>query len=82
MAYTCFKCKVNEVPDEFQRCPPCEVSHKELCAKLDARPKVIEKKVKEELFPIKIMRGGIQCTDWIDRNDAIVMGIQLPTKKE
>ena len=73
----CYKCNINEVSEEFTRCPACEASHKELCAKLDAKPRVKEKKVREELFPIKRMRGGIQCTDWISREDAFNMGIKI-----
>ena len=74
----CYKCNINEVSDEFQRCPPCEQQHKELCATLDARQRVKEKKVREELFPIKEIKGGIQITTWISREDAHNMGIKLP----
>lgn len=74
---TCYKCNKNEVSEEFQYCPSCEVSHKELCAKLDSKPRVKEKKVKEKLYPIKEMKGGILVTTFIDRNDAAIMGIKL-----
>lgn len=77
MSYSCYKCNKIPVENEFDRCPDCEISHKELCAKLDARPKHIEKKVKEELFPIKEVKQGIQITTWISREDAMNMGIKL-----
>ena len=73
----CYACNTNQVAEEFGRCPSCEASHKELCAKLDSKPKMKEKKVKEELFPIKEMKGGIQVTTWISREDAVNMGIKL-----
>lgn len=74
----CYKCKKNTVSEEFTRCTPCEQSHKELCAQLDAQHRTKEKKVKEQLFPIKEVKGGIQVTTWISREDARNMGIQLP----
>ena len=74
----CYKCGEKEVQEEFQRCPSCELSHQELVKKLDSKPKTIEKKVKEELFPIKEMKGGILVTTWISREDAANMGIKLP----
>ena len=73
----CFACNINEVAEEFERCPACEVSHKALCAKLDAKPRTKEKKVKETLYPIKEMKNGILVTTWIDRNDAAIMGIKI-----
>lgn len=78
----CYQCEVNEVPEEFDRCPSCKISHQELIKKLDSKPRVKEKKVKEELFPIKEMKGGIPVTTWISREDAANMGITLPAKKE
>ena len=75
--FQCYKCNAVEVQEEFQRCPPCETSHQQLVKQLDSRPRTIEKKVKEQLFPIIRMRGGIQCTDWIDREDAAAMGIKV-----
>ena len=77
MAQMCYKCNAVEVQEEFQFCPPCATSHQELAKQLDSRPRVIEKKVKEELFPIKRMRQGIECTDWISREDAFNMGIKV-----
>lgn len=75
---TCYKCGINEVPEEFTRCSLCEASHKEFCAKLDSKPKNHIKPVKkEELFPIKETKGGIPVTTWISRQDAANMGIQL-----
>jgi len=69
-----------EVAEEFTRCSTCEASHQELAKELNARPRVKEKKVKEELFPIKEVKGGIQVTTWISREDAFNMGIKLPPK--
>jgi len=69
-----------EVAEEFTRCPPCEAKHQELVKELNARPRIKEKKVKEELFPIKEIKGGIEVTTWIDRTDAANMGIKLPPK--
>ena len=77
MTYSCYKCNVSPVEEEFTRCPSCETSHQQLARQLDSRPKHIEKKVKEQLFPIKRMRQGIACTDWISREDAFNMGIQV-----
>jgi len=74
---TCYKCGINEVPEELTRCSSCEVSHKEFCAKLDSKPKNHIKPAKEELFPIKEMKGGIPVTTWISRMDAANMGIKL-----
>ena len=74
----CYKCGETEVQEEFQLCSPCEVSHQELAKKLDSRPKVIQKKVKEKLFPIKEMKGGVQVTTWLSREDAYNNGIKLP----
>ena len=73
----CDSCKIEEVAEEFTRCPPCEVKHKELAKQLDARPRVKEKKIKEKLFPIKEMKGGIEITTWISREDAHNMGIKI-----
>ena len=81
MSYSCYKCNKSEVAEEFERCPSCELSHKELCVKLDARPKVIEKKVKEELMGIKEIKQGINITTYISREDAANMGIQFVPKK-
>ena len=77
MAFNCYKCNSAPVSEEFTRCVSCETSHQQLVKQLDSRPRTIVKKIKEELFPIKKMRGGIQCTDWIDRNDAMAMGIKV-----
>ena len=73
----CYKCGKQEVSEEYARCEPCEISHKELCKELDARPKVIEKKVKEELMAIREVKQGINVTTFIDRNDAANMGIEF-----
>ena len=73
----CYSCKKEEVVEEFDRCPACAEKHKELCKRLDAKPRVKEKKVKEELFPIKEVKGGVQITTWISREDAHNMGIKI-----
>ena len=78
MAYNCYKCNSAEVIEEFTRCASCEQQHKDLCAKLDARPKTHIKPVKEELFPVVEVKNGIKVTTWIDRSDAANMGIKLP----
>ena len=78
MDYTCYKCSKEIVAEEFSRCPPCETSHKDLCAKLDAQPKKHIEVVREELFPIVEMKQGIKVTTYIDRSDAANMGIKLP----
>ncbi len=78
----CYKCNSVQVAEEYQRCPSCEKSHQELVRQLDARPRVKEKKVREKLYPIKEMKQGIQVTTWIDKSDAINMGIKLPLEKE
>ena len=77
MTFQCFKCKA-PVAEEFTRCTSCEVEHKKLCASLDAKPRVVEKKVKEKLYPIKEIKQGIQVTTWISAEDARNMGINLP----
>ena len=74
MSYSCYRCNAATVQEEYQRCIPCEKEHQELCAKLDARPKVKVQKVREELFPLK--EGD--KTMWIDRESARFMGIKLP----
>ena len=74
----CYQCGKSEVTEEFTRCVPCEVSHKELCAKLDARPKIHEKKVKEKLYSWKEMKQGIEVTNYISYEEAAIMGIRLP----
>lgn len=73
----CYKCGKTEVQEEFQLCSSCEVSHRELAKKLDSRPKVIQKKPKEKLFPIKEMKGGIQVTTWVDRETAQINGMKI-----
>ena len=78
MSYSCYRCNAATVQEEYQRCVPCQVAHKELCAKLDARPKQKVEKVREQLFPIKEVRDGIEKTMWIDRQSAQLMGIKLP----
>ena len=75
--FSCIQCNKVEVSEEYTRCESCSTSHQQLVKQLDSRPKVIEKKVKEELFSIKRMRGGIECVDWISREDAINMGIKV-----
>ena len=77
MTNKCYKCGEQDVKDEFERCPACQISHQELCAKLDAKPRIIEKKVKEELFPIREVKQGIKITTWISREDAFNMGIKI-----
>ena len=77
MAQLCYKCNINEVSEEFQFCPSCETSHQQLARQLDSKPKNKEKKVKEQLFPIKEMKQGIQVTTWISREDAYNMGIKV-----
>lgn len=80
MSAKCYKCKATDVVEEYSYCSPCEALHKHLCAELDARPKVKkEKKVKEELFPIKEIKQGIPVTTYISREDAFNMGIKLST---
>ena len=78
----CYKCNTESVQEEFQRCPSCEKDHQELCKMLDSKPRVKEKKVKEELFPIKEVKGGIPVTTWISREDAANMGINLEHAKK
>lgn len=73
----CFKCNSVGVQEEFQRCPSCEASHQDLIKKLDSQPKNKEKKIKEELFPIKEMKGGIQITTWVDRETARINGMKI-----
>ena len=75
----CYKCNQIEVADEFDRCPSCEATHKELCAKLDARPKVErEKKIREKLYSWKEMKQGVEVTNFISYDEAKIMGIKLP----
>ena len=75
----CYKCHNVPVENEFDRCPSCEVSHKELCAKLDARPKQeIEKKPKEKFYSWKEMKQGVVVTNYIAYDEAKNMGIRLP----
>ena len=78
MTYTCYRCSKEPVAEEFQRCPPCEAAHKELCAKLDARPKNHEPKVREKLHSWKEMKQGIEVTNYISRSEAEIMGMRLP----
>lgn len=73
----CFKCNSVEVQEEFQRCPSCEVSHQELVKQLDSRPKIQEKKVKEKLYPVKEMKGGVQVTTWVDAETAQINGMKV-----
>lgn len=75
---SCYQCNNTQVVEEFERCASCQKAHEVLASKLDARPKVIEKKVKEKLYPLKQMKGGVEVTTWIDENDAKNMGIKLP----
>ena len=76
----CYKCGKQEVSEEYARCEPCEISHKELCKELDARPKQHIKPIKEELMAIKEVKQGINVTTFIDRNDAANMNIPfVPT---
>lgn len=77
MDFKCYQCNTVEVSEEFQRCPPCQLSHAELAKKLDAQPKHYEKPVKEKLYPIREVKQGVQVTTWIDRNDAVAMGIKV-----
>ena len=77
MAQLCYKCNINEVSEEFQRCPSCETTHQQLVKKLDSKPRIIEKKVKEELFPIKEMKQGIQVTTWVDIETARINGMKI-----
>lgn len=81
MAYTCIQCNSAEAQDEYTRCPSCEARHKELCAKLDAKPKQHIEKVREELFPIYEVKQGIKVTTWISREDAANMGIDITNKE-
>ena len=79
MSYSCYKCNKVPVEDEFGRCFDCEVSHKELCAKLDTRPKVErEKKVREKLYSWKEVKQGVEVTNYISYEEAKIMGIKLP----
>lgn len=78
MSQTCYTCKRVEVAEEFDRCKDCEVAHKNLVAQLDARPKTKEKKVHEELFPIKEIKQGIQVTTYMSREDLINNGMKVP----
>lgn len=73
----CYKCKTEQVSEEFQRCPPCEQEHQALAKELDSRPRTKEKKVKEKLYPIKEIKNGIEVTTYIDRSDAVAMGIKV-----
>ena len=66
------------VEEEYQRCLNCETKHKELCAKLDARPRQKVEKVREQLYPIKEVRDGVEKTMWIDKESARIMGVKLP----
>ena len=77
MANTCYKCGVNPVNEEFQRCSSCEASHQELAKKLDSKPRVKEKKVKEQLFPIVQMKNGIKVTTWVDKETARINGMKI-----
>ena len=77
MAQLCYKCNSVPVEEEFARCPSCETTHQQLVKKLDSKPRVIEKKVKEQLFPIKEMKQGIQVTTWVDRETARINGMKI-----
>ena len=77
MAYSCYKCNKVPVENEFDRCPDCQISHKELCMKLDARPRIQNTKVREELMAIKEVKQGVPVITYIDRQDAANMGIQF-----
>ena len=79
MSYSCYKCNSVDVEEEFSRCSSCEVAHKELCAKLDTRPKVErEKKVREKLYSWKEVKQGVEVTNYISYEEAKIMGIRLP----
>lgn len=73
----CYSCNKVEVKEEYDRCPACAMTHKELCARLDARPKKVVEKVRTELMGIKETKQGIQVTTYIDREDAANMGIKF-----
>ena len=73
----CYRCNQVEVAEEYTRCPPCEAAHRELCAQLDAKPKMAVEKVREELFPVMETKQGIKVITWISREDAANMGIQV-----
>lgn len=73
----CYKCNSVEVQEEFKRCPACQTSHETLAKQLDAKPRVKEKKIKEELFPIVEMKQGIKVTTWVDRETARINGMKL-----
>ena len=76
--FSCVQCNKASVEDEFQRCHSCSLSHAELCAKLDAVPRIKREKVREELFAVKSMKGGVEFTDWYNRQEMAIFGIKLP----
>ena len=78
MNFSCYNCNKVPVENEFERCADCNLSHKELCAKLDAIPRKKIEKVREELFPVKSMKGGVEFTDWYNRQEMAIFGIKLP----
>ena len=76
--FQCYSCSKAEVPEEFARCKDCDMAHKRLCEQLDSRPKNTEKKIKEELFPIKEIKQDVQVTTWMSREDLINNGMKVP----
>ena len=76
--YSCVQCNKATVSEEYQRCPSCALTHAELCAKLDAAPRVKVEKVREEFFPVKSMKMGVEFTDWYTREEMIRYGIKIP----
>lgn len=75
---SCYSCNNVTVAEEYQRCADCKKTHEALAKELDARPKRVEKKPKEKLYPIKSMRNGIEFTTWYDKTDLQNLGIKIP----
>lgn len=77
MAYNCYQCNVNPVSEEFQRCVTCQKSHQQLIEKLDSKPKIKEKKVKEKLYILKEKKQGIEVMTYMSEEDARANGIDI-----
>ena len=82
----CIQCSIVPVTEEYTRCGDCGKAHSELAKKLDSRPIVKEKRVKEVLIPIVTKKKvqypdgvrEIDYTTYYTRQEAEFWGLKIP----
>jgi hypothetical protein len=81
MDFKCVQCG-SPVAEEFGRCSECKIDHQKLIKRLDAAPKTVVKRDKEDWVYFVEIKQGIPVKTFMTREEVRLMGKKLPDEVE